>query len=350
MKTFVPLVLFIFCISLPSPAQFRALRLSGAVTLPDGTPPPEPVLVRLECPETEQPQAYTDDEGKFIFAVGGPRSLTVPDSRRSRPGSAVGAQGPDRSHVSMTGCVLRAYLAGYTSSSINLGRRNVFESTDVGTLIIKPADGRPDPLVSVNTLAAPGKASKAYGKARKQMDKQPPNVEKAIEELETAVAEYPQFTAAWTLLGEARIHANDIDGANAALRKAVELEPTFAPPYVTLALMELQKGQMAEAESFAGRAIELHPDHSEAHYYRAVACAQLGELAKAEESIRAIRANGDGERYPRTHFLLGNILFGKGDIPAAAAEFERYLELEPDSRAADAVREQLAKWKQQGTL
>ena len=139
----VVVAILLLVVSLPASAQFRALRLSGKVVFKDGSIPPKETIVRLYCPDGNQPQAYVDSEGAFLFSVGGNRSFTMVDSRRSLPGSAVGASGPDQSFVSMSLCVLRAYLPGYTSSRINLGRRSVFESTDVGVLVLTPGEEPP---------------------------------------------------------------------------------------------------------------------------------------------------------------------------------------------------------------
>jgi len=320
------------------------------VVFKDGSIPPKETIVRLYCPEGDQPQAYVDSEGGFLFSVGGNRSFTITDSRRSMPGPAVGASGPDQSFVSMSQCVLRAFLPGYTSSRINLSRRSVFENTDVGVLVLTPGAEPAGEEASLRTLAAPKPALKAFEQGKQELARKKPNAKKAAKALGKAVKEYPEFTEAWNLLGQARILLNDLDGAHEALERAVASAPNYYPPYVTLALMELQGGKMAEAANYADRAVALEPGLAEANYYRAIAYSNLGDAAKAEESIRAVQASENAARYPRTHFLLGNILLGQGDVPAAAAEFRRYLELEPESRAAAAVRGQLAKWDAQGLL
>ena len=46
-------------------------------------------------------------------------------------------------------------------------------------------------------------------------------------ELEKAVKEYPDFSAAWYLLGEARVIRNEPEEAREALRKAIETDPGF---------------------------------------------------------------------------------------------------------------------------
>ncbi len=329
---------------------FRPLYLSGKVTLPDGSPPPEPAIVYLYCPGGRQPQAYTNDKGAFNFPVGGAQHRRVIDASRQGPSAPVGASGPDRSFVDLTQCELRAYLPGYTSSKIDLGRRSVFEAPEVGTLILTPATKGHGTLVSLNTLAAPKNARKAYEKAQKELAKPKPKLKKILKELEKAIRLYPEFAAAWNLLGEVKIRTGDLEGARAALEKATEADPKFATPYVTLALMAIEKRNLEAAARYADQAVELVPNFAEAHYYRALAYASLGKPDLAEESVRAVREAGQLERYPRLYFIQGNIHAQRGDVRAAAAQFQRFVELEPDSRAAAAVRRQLEQWKQQGLL
>lgn len=332
------------------PAQFRQLYLSGKVTLPDGSPPPEPAIVRLYCADGRQPQAYTDRKGGFNFPVGGSQQQRIPDSSRTTPDTPVGASGPDRSFVSMTNCELRAELPGYVSSKINLGRRSVFESPDVGILILSPIAKAEGTLLSVLTLSAPKEARKRYEKARKELSKPEPDATGAARELEKAVEQYPQFAAAWTSLGEARVRMNDLAGARAALERAIAAEPKYVPPYVTVALIELQQKRFEETVRAAERALELIPDLAEAHFYRAAALVSLGRLDDAEASLKAVQASGEAERYPRSHFLLGNVLASRGNISGAAEEFRLYLKLEPGARAAAAVREQLDRWEAEGLI
>lgn len=334
----------------PAAAQFRPLYLSGKVTMQDGSPPPDPVMIRLYCSDGRQPQAYTDRHGAFNFPVGGTQQERIMDASRTRPDAPVGASGSDRSFVSMTGCELMAYLPGYTSTKVDLGRRSVFENPDVGILVLRPAAKGEGRLVSVNTLRAPGKAKKAFEKAQKELAKPETDAAKPAKELEKAVEEYPEFSAAWNLLGEARIRMKDFPGARAALDKAIAAEANFVPPHLTLIRLDLAENRMADAVKTADRALELVPDEAEAHYYRAVALIALGKHNEAETSLKAVEASGEAKRYPRAHFMLGNILVSRGDIPGAAAQFREFLTEESGSRAAEAVRQQLDKWQAEGLL
>lgn len=340
----------LLCLQAFAQDLFRPLTLSGRVLLEDGTPPPEPAVVELRCEGERQPQSYTDRRGYFSFRVGGERSRAVPDSQRVRPGQPIGAGGPDRSFVSLTNCELEASLAGFTSGKVYLGRRSVFENTDVGTIILTRVATGEGHFISMNTLAAPPKAREAYEKALALLLKETPDLESASRELEKAVSLYPAFAAAWNRLGELRARAADGPGARAAFRKAVEAEPKFVPPLLALALAELEQQNAAEAARLANRALRLVPGLAEAHYYHALAQYSLGDVAAAEASARAVLSGPEASRYPRLHFLLGTVLAGRGDLQAAAAELRRFVELDPDSRAAEAARKQLQEWESRGRV
>jgi tetratricopeptide (TPR) repeat protein len=339
------LLFFLFLMPLSGLAQdqFRPLYLSGKVVLPDGSPPPEPAILELRCGDQRQPQYYTDSKGYFNFRVGGEPSHMVADSQRTLPGAPVGASGSDRSHVSLTNCELEAALPGYTSSKIFLGRRSVFENSNVGTIVLTPVAEGEGSFISMNTLSAPPDARKAFDKAGKELAKKRPNAKNATKELQKALEVYPQFAAAWNLLGKTRTMTNDLEGARKAFQKAIESDPKFVPPRLSLALLDLKEQRAAEAANMAGSVIKLLPELAEAHYYNAIAQFSLGNLSAAETSIHVIEKTPQAKQYPRIHFMLGNILTQRGEIQQAAVEFRQFLEMEPSSRAAEAVRKQLGK-------
>jgi TolA-binding protein len=119
---------------------------------------------------------------------------------------------------------------------------------------------------------------------------------------------------------------------------------------LSLALVEMQQQHMSEAAGWAGKVLALLPSLPEAHFYNAAANLAMGNDAAAENSARMVVAGPDARRYPRAYFILGNILARKGEIPEAAAQFRKFLEVEPSSRAAEAVKQQLAEWQSGGKL
>jgi len=353
--------------------QFRPLYLSGQVALPDGSPPPEPVVIELVCDGDIQPQALTKADGGFNFRVGGDRSQEIVSgsARRSRPSAAVGTRGPfpadqvgvgNPAFVNMSHCEVRAVLAGYRSSTVKLGRRSVFESPDIGTLVLTPIGddeetagetdlSRPaNPSISLSSLRAPEKAQKAYQDGQEQFFKEEPDYQKAAAKLGEAVEVYPDFATAWNLLAEVRIRQDDLSGARRALLKAIETDPGFAVPCVTLALLELKQGNVAAAAAASDKAVNLMPGNPEARFYHGMAYASLGDLEKARVSLNVVLNSPEAESYPRTHYLLGSIMQQAGEPEKAAAHYRRYLELEPGSKVAEVARRQLENWRSEGII
>ena len=152
------------------------------------------------------------------------------------------------------------------------------------------------------------------------------------------------------MLGEVRIRTKDFAGARAAIEKALAAEPKFVTPYLTLIRLDLTENRMEDSLQSAGRVLKLVPDLPEAHFYRGLALTSLGRADEAESSLKVVEASGEAKRFPRTHFMLGNLLLSRGDIPGAASQFRKFLVEEPDSRAAEAVRAQLEKWRAEGSL
>jgi tetratricopeptide (TPR) repeat protein len=274
----------------------------------------------------------------------------MPDATTSSGTSDLGRSAGTRVTVNLSGCELYASLGAYVSSRIGLGVRSLFESPDVGTIVLYPADENPDPFQSVTTLKAPQKALKSYEKAQRELAKKKPKPSSALKELRKAVEVYPGFAAAWNLMGEAYLRDEDVDGASEAFQTAIQADPGFAPPYLALAFLRLRERDFEEALHMADRVLELSPDSAEAHFYKANAFAGLGDLEEAEASLRAVLVSPEVDRFPRTHYLLGTILARTGRTEEAVSEYREYLRLEPDSRLAQAVKQQLEEWASGGLI
>ena len=336
-------------------AQSRSLYLSGKVVLPDGSPPPVPADVLLTCGGRPRPQAETKPDGTFNFRVGGnsgqgrfdPRTPGREEIGQRLPTGAGGATG---SHVSLFDCVVEARLDGYRSSSIQLGRRSVFESPEVGTIVLTPIVAGIGRFYSTTTAAAPSKARKTYRNAEKELAKEDPNLKSARKELEKAVKIDPAFAEAWNRLGRVRTRQGSLKEATFAFKKAAAADTGYVPPVLALTILNIEQDDMVEAAKYADRLVEMLEDSAEAHYYRALAKMSIGKFEAAEESARFVIASPDAAQHPKAHLILGNLLGAGGDIPAAAAEFQLFLEAAPSDPASEPIRQQLAAWKTDGRL
>jgi tetratricopeptide (TPR) repeat protein len=205
-------------------------------------------------------------------------------------------------------------------------------------------------LVSVNTLKAPAKALEYFEKGQKQLFKDKPDAKKAAKEFEKAVEAYPEFSAAWNLLAEARIQRQDLEGARVALQKAIDTDPGFVTPSVTLSSLELEEGDFEAAIRSSKRALEIVPDMGEPLYYQGTAYAKLGDMENARLALEKVAQGPEETGFPKCHYILGVIYANAGDLQKAVAHCNRYLELEPESDAAAAVRKQLDAWRASGAI
>lgn len=344
--------------------------LTGRVQINDGSiPPPNTVIERL-CFGQVFPDGFTDTKGTFNFPVGSDGSAAVMDSSmagtdsRGRPiGDPTRVGGisgqTDRmgtmkgtGTVDLTGCEIRANLPGYRSSAIPLTRRSLFENSNIGTLVLTRIEGVSGTTISATSLQAPSDAKKAYEKGAKEMRKPRANVKKAGEQLAKAVTLYPQYAAAWALLGRARARFGDEPGANEAYAMALAADPQFLEPYLPMVKLRIRAGDWTAARMYATNLLMLNPHEAEAYLYKAIACLQLGQSDEAEESLDGLAQASDtaGKPYPQMHHLMGMILAQRGEFTRAAEELRTFLAQAPNApQAADAKRN-LAHWEQQGLL
>ena len=169
-------------------------------------------------------------------------------------------------------------------------------------------------------------------------------------ELEKAVKIYDEFAAAWFMLGEVRVVNQDRSGATEAFERAVAADSDYANPRVSLSLIALEEERWEEAAQLADEALEINPDIIKAHYYRAVANSSLGRVDVAEESALRVQNSNDVQYYPLVHYVLGWIMSQRGDFDSAADQFRHFMEIQPEARLVERLREQLADWEQQGLI
>ena len=211
-------------------------------------------------------------------------------------------------------------------------------------------DSQEGGTVSLITLAAPKEAKKAYENAGKELSKGKPNLSKATKELEKALEIYPVFAVAWFMLGEVRMMSNDRSGATEAFEQAVAADGDYASPRVSLSLIAMEEERWEEAAQLADSALEINPNHIKAHYFKALANSSLGRVEAAEESALRVEGSNDVQNYPLVHYVLGWVMSQRGDFDAAAAQFRHLLEIQPETRLSERLREQLADWERQGLI
>ncbi len=160
------------------PGPQPTIYYTGKVLLDTGMAPPEPAAVLRVCNGASRRQTMTSVDGSFSFMTGDRNNDLLPDASDDTRGF-----GPDvqmgRSNSTGTGqrnldsrfydCELRADLAGYSSSSIRLDPS--MNNSNVGVIVLHYRGKKAEGMISVASLAVPGKARKEYEKGSEALEK-----------------------------------------------------------------------------------------------------------------------------------------------------------------------------------
>ena len=329
----------------------RPIFLSGKVMLSDGGPPPEPATLELLCGGNARPQGYTDSKGRFSFQLG--QNTEVMADASYSPGiggpgfggygSPSAIQNPN-SMVrprDLTGCELRASLAGFRSDSVNLASRRSLDDPDVGTIILHRMANVEGLTISATSAMAPKDARKAFEKGREQEKKG--KIEEAEKDFEKAVDSYPKFATAWNELGRIHEQKNEADAARKAYSQALAADAKFVSPYEGMYRLAARENKWPEVAEISQRVIHLNPyDFPAAYFFNAVANLNLKNLDAAEKSGREAVKLDTRHENPRAEHVLAVILAQKQDLTGATEHMHAFLKLVPKGPEAELVQKQLA--------
>lgn len=162
----------------------------------------------------------------------------------------------------------------------------------------------------------------------------------ALTEFQRVIAIDPESAPAYVELGQTLILERDYAGAASAFERAVEIYPDNAAYVLRLAQFYLDHAiRLDRALVVARKAVELAPESADALDALGWASWANGQAYDARHNLElAIAANPD---LARAHYHLAVLLERTGDAEAAAREFRRVIDLEPDgsyaSRAESAL-------------
>jgi Tfp pilus assembly protein PilF len=328
----------------PNPPQERQIYfVEGRVLLADGNPPPEPVPIERVCNGNAKREAYTDSKGRFQFQLGSNPGIlqdaTESDfdafgsNRGSMPGQTQGV-----SRRELLGCELRAVLPGYQSGTVMIRPEGNFGQLEVGTIVLKPMGNSEGAVISLTSMKAPKDAKHAFEKGQKAAnDKKLPEAEK---QLQKAVTVYPQFAAAWSMLGAVHSELNQTDLAYKDYEQAITADPKFVNPYYGLSVLSMKENKWNEVVRYTDETIKLNPYAFPVTFlFNAAANFNLGNLDAAEKSARKFIIMDSEHRRPEVALLLGEILARKHDYAGALAQKRSYLAMAPNAPNSQAVRE-----------
>jgi tetratricopeptide (TPR) repeat protein len=209
--------------------------------------------------------------------------------------------------------------------------------------------------LSAAPYKAPNDARKEYEKGI--VAKKDGKLEDAQQHFEDAVKLYPKYTIAWYQLGTVLQKEKQKDDAHAAYVQATITDNKFLPPYLSLATLEAEGANWPEVLKLTGHVVALEPlkheglngyildldslDYAEVYFYEALANYNLHNLEAAEKSGVKAEQLDVRPRFPQLRLLLADIFAQKNKNAAAIKELQIFLELAPEAKNAERVRERI---------
>ena len=152
----------------------------------------------------------------------------------------------------------------------------------------------------------------------------------ALVSFRRAIAVEPRnFEAHNAIAGILLVAPDQLDTAEAHIRRALENNPKYLPALNNRALLLKACGRLEDAVSEARAAVALAPRNVPALVTLGALLLEMGETEEAEQILRDAVALAPEDASAHTN--LGAALINRGAQEAAEAEFERALELDPDN-------------------
>src|SRR5262245_4552651 len=153
----------------------------------------------------------------------------------------------------------------------------------------------------------------------------------AVDLVQRALQLSPEYVDAYSNLGNIYQQLNGLETAADLYRKALALRPDHAPALHNLGLVLRKLKRFEEAIGLHQRAIENDPGDLQSHYALSQAYKEMGRHEEAVGMLKkalAIRPDRDGFR------RLGQMLYALHRNEEAAASYEAWLRVEPESPVA----------------
>jgi tetratricopeptide (TPR) repeat protein len=339
----------------PNPGQ--TVVVSGSVIVEGGGTLPEPAAIERLCRGAIRREGYTDSKGQFQVVLGmnddtqgDAESGAAPPGASNLPMLAMPplttnmSKNMDAVRRQLAGCQMRAVLAGFQSSLVQIIPEGNSWQIQVGKIVLRRLEQMEGSVVSLTTLEAPVEAKRVFDKAQHELEAE--NFSSAEKHLKKAVEIFPRFAAAWVLLGEIHRRQNQPDAAKQDYTEAVTADPQFVNGYFGLAMLAVKAKSWDETVNLTNQIVTLNSAaFPSAYLYNSVANFYLGKLDVAEESVRKFQTMDPDRHEPYAYLLHAQILAAMHRYPQAADELQTYLRLAPGAADGEALRAQLSRYQ-----
>jgi tetratricopeptide (TPR) repeat protein len=154
-------------------------------------------------------------------------------------------------------------------------------------------------------------------------------LDEALKVATSAVDAHPESVSGFYMVGRVQAARHQTAAAIAAYQQVLRLNPLAADAKVALARLQLAAGQTDSSVAMAEEALKTQPENGDARLALVQGLIRRGDLQRAEADLNALKAKFPGS--PAVHTQAGMLLGLKGRSQEARAEFDRALQLEPNS-------------------
>ena len=168
-------------------------------------------------------------------------------------------------------------------------------------------------------------------------------MEKAQQRFEKAISIYPQYARAYAAEGILAAKSGDRLRAKTLFSKAIEADETFVPAYLDLARADFQEKNYAEAEARLRKAMTLNPSMPDVLALLASSEYMNKEYEGALVDARRTHSLPNHQQFAEVHLLAGKILEMQDHAPEAIAEYQLFLQENPNSPQAPMVQKEVAR-------
>jgi len=331
----------------------RPIFISGKVLLSDGAAPSTQIKIERVCNGISRVEGYVDRKGTFGLELG--RNMEVQDASVSsgtgfdpfgggggrRDPFQQGSGGPGMSERDLSGCEVRAALAGYRSDSISLASRRSMDNPDLGIIVLRPYGKSEGQLLSATTALAPKDAKKAYEKALDAIKKR--KLEEAQTNLEQATTIYPRYAAAWYEMGRLLEQREQLVEAHRAYDQARAADSKYLPPYERLSFIAFKESKWQDVADYSDQLLRLDPaTYPDAYYLSSVANFQLQHFDVAERHAREAIRLDPAKKNMRSHYILGLALASQQKFAESTTSIKTFLGAPPAGTNVEQISKQLA--------
>ena len=195
--------------------------------------------------------------------------------------------------------------------------------------------------VSAKRLAVPPKATSEFQRACGAFKSR--KFPEAEDHLRKAIEVYPDYSAAWVVLGQVLESEKKLDDAQEACTKARDLDPDYVASYLCLEEFAANDGKWDTLADLSGRALAIDPiGNPYALYYAADACLHLNQLSQGEMHAQAAVKLDTWHHLPELHLLLAQIYKTAGNVQGEIVQLREFLKAAPNSKDATQAKTMLA--------